>query len=122
MLALRPSISEFIRDKGPTFFRIVDEGHYLGMVCLHTQYEKGVAEVGYRINEEHQGRGYAKAALALALAEWRKTGWHTIVARVYCTNTASAKVLLANGFTQKEAPLHDRGLEHFLYFERSLDA
>lgn len=59
------------------------------------------AELGYRIGESHQGKGYGTAAVALALEQARTVhGLHRIEAGTAPENTPSQHVLLKNGFRQ----------------------
>jgi [ribosomal protein S5]-alanine N-acetyltransferase len=60
----------------------------------------GSAEVGYRIGEQHIGKGYATLALQ-QLIELARTRWklRTLQALVIDGNAASAKVLFRCGFT-----------------------
>ena len=72
-------------------------GELIGHVGL-SPWRDGV-EIGYAIGDAHQGRGYAKQAVALAAswssAELGLTALHGLVAQ---ENVASCKVLEACGF------------------------
>ena len=57
------------------------------------------AEIGYRIGEEHQGKGYATYAVGLLLEEAEKTHkLHRIEAGTSHNNIGSQVVLVKNGF------------------------
>ncbi|MFZ6750216.1 GNAT family N-acetyltransferase [Undibacterium sp. Ren11W] len=59
------------------------------------------AALGYRVGQEHQGRGVAKGAVRLALQQaFSELGLWRVEATSRPENPASVKVLLANGFTQ----------------------
>lgn len=61
--------------------------------------ELQVAEVGYRIAEREQGKGYATAALALLLHEaFGPLGLHRVEAHTTPDNLGSQLVLTKNGF------------------------
>ena len=53
-----------------------DEGDYVGIVnlrhCLNEALRQGAGHIGYGIRPEYRGRGYATAALALALEDSAK--------------------------------------------------
>lgn len=57
------------------------------------------AEIGYRVGCEHQGKGYATGAVALALKEaFEVRGLHRIEAGTAPNNIGSQIVLIKNGF------------------------
>jgi [ribosomal protein S5]-alanine N-acetyltransferase len=57
------------------------------------------AELGYRIGEEHQGKGYATSAVKLVLSEAKiKHQLHRIEAGTSPDNIGSQIVLIKNGF------------------------
>lgn len=59
------------------------------------------ASLGYRVGEGHQGRGFAKAAVRLVLAEaFGKLGLARVEASARPDNTGSLRVLLGHGFVQ----------------------
>ena len=79
-----------------------DEGDYVGIVnlrhCLNEALRQGAGHIGYGIRPEYRGRGYATAALALALEEARKiVPEEEIYLSVHKDNPASLKVQLRNG-------------------------
>lgn len=59
------------------------------------------AVLGYRVGQEHQGRGVAKGAVRLALQQaFSELALWRVEATSRPENPASVKVLLANGFRQ----------------------
>ena len=85
------------------------------------------AELGYRIGEAHNGKGYAKQAVALALDKaWRAFSLVRVEATARGENPGSVKVLLANGF--REFGRSSRSFElggswyDLLHFERHAHA
>lgn len=77
------------------------DGEMVGRVNLFgvTQEPLPHAEIGYRVGERHQGRGYASKAVALALQEgFTNYGLHKITAGTSKENIGSQTVLLNNGF------------------------
>lgn len=58
----------------------------------------GCGELGYRIAEEAQGRGYATAAVAQVLERATSMGMQRLTATTTRANIASQRVLTANGF------------------------
>ncbi|GLR14504.1 alanine acetyltransferase [Chitinimonas prasina] len=59
------------------------------------------ASLGYRIGQDHGGRGYASQAVALVLEEaFHRLGLYRIEAIVRPDNLGSVKVLERNGFTE----------------------
>ena len=79
-----------------------DEGDYVGIVnlrhCLNEALRQGAGHIGYGIRPEYRGRGYATAALALALEEARKiVPEEEIYLSVHKDNPTSLKVQLRNG-------------------------
>lgn len=78
-----------------------EAGQVVGRINLHDVARDDLprAELGYRVGERHNGRGYATAALRLVLAE--AFGAHClerVEASTVADNVASQIVLLKNGF------------------------
>ena len=91
------------RRAGSSFMYVVasTDGEIVGRVNLVDVARGPVqgAELGYRIGERHQGRGYATRAVAHALHEaFEVLGLHRIEASTAVTNVGSQIVLLRNGF------------------------
>ena len=90
------------------------DGTHVGELCFKGLSDEGVAEIGYGIADDHQGRGYATEAVS-AVVEWALTqpGVRYITAETEETNSASRKVLEKAGFlptggTGEEGPLYAR--------------
>ncbi len=84
------------------------------------------AELGYRIGEPHQGKGYATAAVKLVLEQARAVHrLHRIEAGTSPENIGSQTVLLKNGFrligTYRRDGVPGCGRAGSLLFEKILD-
>ena len=75
------------------------DGTHIGDLCFKGIRENGVAEIGYGILEEHQGRGYATEAVQAA-CRWafRHAEVKSLEAETDAENTASQRVLAKCGF------------------------
>ena len=63
--------------------------------------EQGDLEIGYGLNLEHWGRGYATEALRALLPHWQATrGVRRVTAETSVSNAASARVLEKCGFVR----------------------
>jgi [ribosomal protein S5]-alanine N-acetyltransferase len=84
--------------------------------------EDGSGDLGYRISEDACGRGYARAAVGLALRAAADRGLTRIVAMTTEDNAASRRVLDANGFlvlpdgepVELEVSGHERRAVHLI--------
>ncbi len=87
-------------------FVIEEEGDVVGHISLlHVDRERGEAEVGYWVGRPFWGRGYATAALRLALAfAFEDLGLGTVYAHVLAHNPGSARVLEKGGFRRVALP------------------
>lgn len=98
-------IKESIEDqeKGLAYMYLIKNhtGMILGRINL-LAIERGIfnkAELGYRMGEEHQGKGYATSAVKLVLDEAvNKHKLHRIEAGTSPNNIGSQIVLIKNGF------------------------
>lgn len=91
-----------------------DSEGYVGIVKLRHRLNdalrQGAGHIGYGIRKEYRGRGYATAALSLALDEARKiVPEDEIYLSVRKDNSASLKVQLRNGARVD----HESGEEYF---------
>lgn len=91
-----------------------DSEGYVGIVKLRHRLNhalrQGAGHIGYGIRKEYRGRGYATAALSLALDEARKiVPEDEIYLSVRKDNPASLKVQLRNGARVD----HESGEEYF---------
>ena len=75
------------------------DGTRVGDLCFKGLRENGVAEIGYGILEEYQGRGYATEAVEAA-CQWafQNAEVKSLEAETDPGNTASQKVLEKSGF------------------------
>ena len=75
------------------------DGTHIGDLCFKGITEEGVTEIGYGIDEDYQGRGYATEAVS-ALVDWafRQPGITCAMAETEADNFASQKVLRKAGF------------------------
>lgn len=85
-----------------TVFWVVDDtGTAIGMLrvrhCLNERLRRTGGHIGYYIRPDQRGRGYAKEALRLALGELHKLGERQALITPRETNTASVRVVEANG-------------------------
>jgi RimJ/RimL family protein N-acetyltransferase len=72
------------------------------VVLFWTSAEHRSGEIGYVLNPEHQGRGYAtEAAQALLALAFDGLGLHRVMARLDERNGASAAVLRRLGMRQE---------------------
>lgn len=77
------------------------DGTHVGDLCFKGLSEDGAAEIGYGIEEEQQGRGYATEAVK-ALVDWafRQPGVTRVEAEAEEDNAASLRVLEKCGFAR----------------------
>ncbi|MEO0062655.1 MAG: hypothetical protein RLZZ08_1215 [Pseudomonadota bacterium] len=86
-----------------------DGGRIIGGCGLHD--DDGSPAVGYWIEPDHWGRGFATEALGGLLKLARAAGHTRLVARHALDNPASGRVLHKQGFrpTGRSRPFHSRG-------------
>lgn len=91
---------ELVAAGGPTWL-IVDGDEIVGLLCRKGPPKDGTVEIGYRIGEARRRRGYATAALRLAVdAAKGEPGVRRLVAETLPDNVASQRVLERNGFAR----------------------
>ena len=90
------------------------DGVQVGDLCFKGLNEDGSVEIGYGINDEFQGQGYATEAV-IATVDWalRQSGVLRVEAETEPDNTASQRVLakcgfVSNGIIGKEGPRYVR--------------
>ncbi|MCQ2433422.1 MAG: GNAT family N-acetyltransferase [Clostridia bacterium] len=90
------------------------DGTHVGDLCFKGVDESGSTEIGYGIDENYQGHGYAAEAVS-ALVDWalKQTGVSCVTAETEESNFASQRVLKKCGFiptgeTGEEGPLFAR--------------
>jgi len=96
-------------------FKITKGGDFIGLIGVTPKegIYKIVAEIGYWIAEPFWGKGYGTKAVNLILNYAFDTYKDVtkIVAKVYHTNVASARILVKNGFIQ-EAILYKEAVKN----------
>jgi [ribosomal protein S5]-alanine N-acetyltransferase len=109
--------------KGLSFFSLIKnlDGLILGrMNLVDIDMVQGLGHIGYRIGEEHAGKGITSNALGLFLDMMDKHGINKIVAKTTTLNIASQKVLEKNGFkyvdTDEEAFMMNGQKQRFVEF------
>ena len=116
-------IRNLYRGRGDKFQWIVEvEGEPVGWVTLVvSNWEHGLAEVGYALTTERQRRGVMGAALGQLLDDlFEHTRLERIEARCATDNTASQRVLEKLGFRREGVlrsyfRLHGRRVDNYLY-------
>lgn len=116
-------MADLYRGRGEKFQWIVEvEGAAAGWVTLVvSNWEHGLAEVGYALATAFQGRGLMCRALDVLLADlFTRTHLERIEARCAVDNQASRRVLEKCGFTREGVlrsyfRLHGRRMDNLLY-------
>lgn len=74
----------------------------------------GTLELGYVIHPRHQNRGFATAALKLAIRELFSMGYREVLAGAFSENTASLRVMEKAGMEKlsKHDTIEYRGIVH----------
>ncbi len=115
---------EDARAAGTTYaFTIRAEGALVGRVTLSQVFRKTFQScyLGYWVGEEHNGRGYATAAVGRAIGyAFDELGLHRVQANVMTRNPRSARVLERNGFRKEGLALRylqiaGRWEDHYMY-------
>ncbi len=116
-------MADLYRGRGEKFQWIVQvEGEAGGWITLVvSNWEHGLAEVGYALSDVYQGRGVMSAALAQLLEDlFSNTPLERIEARCAVENVASQRVLEKNGFRREGVllgyfKLRGRRVDNYLY-------
>lgn len=90
--------------EGTSFFYLIKDvgGEILGRINLvDRDVTTKRAELGYRIGQNHAGKGIAKEAVRLLIKQCTKLDIEEIQAKTTDGNIASQKVLTGNGFRQE---------------------
>jgi ribosomal-protein-alanine N-acetyltransferase len=112
------------RDAGTTYAFAIRAGDELvGQLTLSQVFRKAFQScyLGYWVGEEHNGRGYATAAVGAAVDyAFGDLGLHRVQANVMTSNPRSARVLEKAGFRREGVALRylriaGRWEDHFLY-------
>ena len=74
----------------------------IGTICLwNLDRDKGIAEIGYELMPDYQGKGFAQEALTAVIDYSFKIGFTTITACVNAENVPSIKLLERNDFKKQ---------------------
>lgn len=119
----RQRMEDLYRGQGERFQWIVlADGESAGWVTLAVlSWEHALAEIGYALSTDFQGRGLMGEALALILPElFVAAGIERLEARCSVENFASQRLLERLGFTREGLlrsyfELHGRRVDNFLY-------
>ena len=90
--------------EGTSFFYLIkgEDGEILGRINLvDRDVTTKRVELGYRIGQNHTGKGIAKEAVRLLIGQCRKLDIKEIQAKTTDGNIASQKILTSNGFRQE---------------------
>jgi len=114
-------------DALPLFHRLVqlsrDECHFVRGICVDgnlagflndVEIKNGSVELGYVVHPKYWGKGYATAALKLAIRELFALGHREVTAGAFAENTASLRVMEKAGMTRldKTDEIEYRGKIH----------
>jgi predicted acetyltransferase len=84
-----------------SWYWLVDAQTYIGRVSLRHRLNSRLrrlgGHIGYEIRPSQRGRGYGKQILALALLQARRVGLRRVLLVVAQSNTASQRIIEANG-------------------------
>ncbi|RWZ58586.1 N-acetyltransferase [Halobacillus fulvus] len=113
--------------RGEAFYSLIkdEHGHILGRMNLtDIDLTERSGSIGYRIGEEHTGKGIAYQALELFLEDLSHNGIRRVFAKTTTNHIASQKVLEKNGFeyrwTDDEVFEMNGQLLKFVYYEKIL--
>ena len=120
---LAQNVEDLYRGRGEKFqWIILAEREPVGWITLVvTNWEHGLAEIGYALSTPYQRRGITREALAQLLAQlFERTPLERIEARCAVDNEASRKVLEAVGFEREGVlrgyfELAGRRVDNYLY-------
>ncbi len=103
VLAMLRALSDEVGESfQPNAWLIVEDGEVAGLTSLvRTPYVGDTVMIGYGVAASRRGRGIATRAVAQLLA-WARADYRvaTVTAETAIDNTASHRVLEANGFTR----------------------
>lgn len=125
----RQRLPDLYRGRGEKFQWIVDvDGEPAGWITLVvSNWEHGLAEVGYALGSGHQGQGVMPAALSQLLGDlFTNTRLQRIEARCAVENEASQRVLDKTGFTREGRlrgyfRLRGQRVDNYLYAQLKSD-
>lgn len=84
------------------FFLETEANHFAGVIALRDiNWESGVCELGYLVDEKFHGQGVATTGVRLILEKAFSSGIRKIKATTSVRNLASERVLQKNGFVEE---------------------
>jgi len=89
-----------------------------GIGAHKIDYKEGVAEICYWVDKNHQGRGYATAAINIFCDKWLFERFKTVKAEVFDYNLASQNVLRNAGFRCTKKRLNEETGSYDLFYEK----
>lgn len=99
MVAELADRADIVPGKG-TQLAIDLDGELIGDLYVGLDEHSGIADIGYTLRTEHQGKGYAGEATAAVVDDLiGRLGVHRVVAELSTDNTASARLLERLGMT-----------------------
>lgn len=112
-LPLAHRLEEKSRDENH-FVRGMESGGKLVGFLNDVETENGSIELGYVVHPDHWGRGYATAALKLAIEELFRLGYRQVFCGAFEENPASLRVMEKAGMQQldKSDEIEYRGKTH----------
>lgn len=84
------------------FVRGMDENGTLVGFLNDVEIKNGAIELGYVVHPAHWGKGYATAALKLAIAQLFQTGYREVICGAFEENPASLRVMEKAGMRRIE--------------------
>lgn len=84
----------------PWDFTVIQGSQAIGQMGFKSLPEEGQAEIGYGLNPEMRGHGYATEALQAVCGWAARQGLQRVLAETLPSNAASARVLQKCGFIQ----------------------
>ena len=100
------------------FVRGMETGGKLVGFLNDVEIENGSIELGYVVHPDHWGKGYATAALKLAIEELFRLGYRQVFCGAFTENPASLRVMEKAGMQQldKSDEIEYRGkMHHCIY-------
>ena len=100
------------------FVRGMETGGKLVGFLNDVEIENGSIELGYVVHPDHWGKGYATAALKLAIEELFRLGYRQVFCGAFTENPASLRVMEKAGMQQldKSDEIEYRGkIHHCIY-------
>lgn len=101
------------KDKTHFVRGIFTDGKLVGFLN-DVEIENGTIELGYVIHPDHWGKGYATAALKVAITQLFDLGYHMVLAGAFAENPASLRVMEKAGMRKisKTDTIEYRGVLH----------